>query len=380
MYQGEFYLMIKEKITNEFIEDICRQFGLEGDFKYFETLKNGHINSSYKVYFYRDGEMKDYCLQRINSYVFKNPVEVMENISTVTEYIREKIKATGVTAKRHVLHFQSSLNGKYYYVGPYGGFWRCSRFIDDSVTFNMTDNLTVIEEAGKAFGEFQMYLADFPVQDLNIVIPHFHNTVLRYETFENSVRRNETGRADGVKDEIQKYLSLKEIATKMYTMQRAGELPLKVTHNDTKCNNVLFDKTTGEYLCVIDLDTVMPGLVGFDFGDAIRFIANTACEDERNLSLVGLDLKKYEAFTKGFIGKLKDVLSDNEKNTLYLGAITMTLECGLRFLTDYLNGDVYFKTDYAEHNLDRSRCQLALAKDMLSKQEEMKSIIVKYAR
>lgn len=372
--------MIKEKITNEFIEDICRQFGLEGDFKYFETLKNGHINSSYKVYFYRDGEMKDYCLQRINSYVFKNPVEVMENISTVTEYIREKIKATGVTAKRHVLHFQLSLNGKYYYVGPYGGFWRCSRFIGNSVTYNQTDNPVVIEEAGKAFGDFQLRLADFPVKKLFITIPHFHNTIMRYDAFSEAVENDTAKRAKFVKKEIEEYLALKDIATEMYKMQRRGELPLKVTHNDTKCNNVLFDKTTGEYLCVIDLDTVMPGLVGFDFGDAIRFIANTACEDERNLSLVGLDLKKYEAFTKGFIGKLKDVLSDNEKNTLYLGAITMTLECGLRFLTDYLNGDVYFKTDYAEHNLDRSRCQLALAKDMLNKQEEMKSIIAKYAR
>ena len=203
---------------------------------------------------------------------------------------------------------------------------------------------------------------------------------MRYDAFSEAVENDTAKRAKFVKKEIEEYLALKDIATEMYKMQRRGELPLKVTHNDTKCNNVLFDKTTGEYLCVIDLDTVMPGLVGFDFGDAIRFIANTACEDERNLSLVGLDLKKYEAFTKGFIGKLKDVLSDNEKNTLYLGAITMTLECGLRFLTDYLNGDVYFKTDYAEHNLDRSRCQLALAKDMLGKQEEMKSIIAKYAR
>lgn len=372
--------MLKEKITNEFIEDICRQFGLEGDFKYFEMLTNGHINSSYKVYFYRDGEMKDYCLQRINSYVFKNPVEVMENISTVTEYIRKKIKATGVTAKRLVLHFQPSSDGKYYYVGPHGGFWRCSRFIGDSVTYNHTDNPIVIEEAGKAFGDFQLRLADFPVKKLFITIPHFHNTIMRYDAFAEAVENDTAARANLVKAEIEEYLTLKDVATEMYKMQRRGELPLKVTHNDTKCNNVLFDKNTGEYLCVIDLDTVMPGLVGFDFGDAIRFIANTACEDEKDLTKVGLDLKKYEAFAKGFIEKLKGVLSENEKNTLALGAITMTLECGLRFLTDYLNGDVYFKTDYAEHNLDRSRCQLTLAKDMLKKQDKMKAIVDNYAR
>ena len=370
--------MIKEKITNDFIEDICRQFGLEGDFKYFETLTNGHINSSYKVYFYRDGEMKDYCLQRINSYVFKNPVEVMENIANVTEYIREKIKATGVTAKRHVLHFQHSLDGKYYYVGPYGGFWRCSRFIDESETYNQTDNPIVIEETGKAFGDFQLRLADFTVKKLFITIPHFHNTIMRYDAFSEAVENDVSARAKSVKKEIEEYLALKDVATEMYKMQRRGELPLKVTHNDTKCNNVLFDKKTGEYLCVIDLDTVMPGLVGFDFGDAIRFIANSAKEDEKDLSKVSLDLDKFEAFAKGFIGKVGAELTENEKNTLALGAITMTLECGVRFLTDYLNGDVYFKTEYDEHNLDRARCQLALAKDMIGKYSEMKNIVSKY--
>ena len=360
------------------IEKICRKFGIDGEYLSYELLTNGHINTTYKVYFVRRGEVKDYILQRINVYVFKNPEAVMENIVKVTEYIREKIKATGVSAKRYVLHYQPTENGKYYFVDEKDGFWRCARFIDDSVTFNITDNPTVIEEAGKAFGEFQMYLADFPVQDLNIVIPHFHNTVLRYETFENSVRRNETGRADGVKDEIQKYLSLKEIATKMYKMQRAGELPLKVTHNDTKCNNVLFDKTTFRHLSVIDLDTVMPGLVGFDFGDAIRFIGNTCKEDEKDLEKIKLDLGRFEAFTKGFTEKLRDTMTPAEKDTLALGAITMTLECGLRFLTDYLNGDKYFHIDYDDQNLDRSRCQLTLAKDMIRKYDDMVGIVKKY--
>ena len=223
-----------------------------------------------------------------------------------------------------------------------------------------------------------MYLADFPVQDLNIVIPHFHNTVLRYETFENSVRRNDTGRADGVKVEIQKYLSLKEIATKMYKMQRAGELPLKVTHNDTKCNNVLFDKTTFRHLSVIDLDTVMPGLVGFDFGDAIRFTANTCDEDEKDVSIVKLDMDKFEAFTRGFLSAVGQTLSENEKNTLALGAVTMTVECGMRFLTDYLDGDKYFKISREEQNLDRARCQLALAEDMITRIDEMNEVVDKY--
>lgn len=360
------------------IEKICRKFGIDGEYLSYELLTNGHINTTYKVYFVRRGEVKDYILQRINVYVFKNPEAVMENIVKVTEYIREKIKATGVSAKRYVLHYQPTENGKYYFVDEKDGFWRCARFIDDSVTFNITDNPTVIEEAGKAFGEFQMYLADFPVQDLNIVIPHFHNTVLRYETFENSVRRNDTGRADGVNVEIQKYLSLKEIATKMYKMQRAGELPLKVTHNDTKCNNVLFDKTTFRHLSVIDLDTVMPGLVGFDFGDAIRFTANTCDEDEKDVSIVKLDMDKFEAFTRGFLSAVGQTLSENEKNTLALGAVTMTVECGMRFLTDYLDGDKYFKISREEQNLDRARCQLALAEDMITRIDEMNEVVDKY--
>ena len=360
------------------IEKICRKFGIDGEYLSYELLTNGHINTTYKVYFVRRGEVKDYILQRINVYVFKNPEAVMENIVKVTEYIREKIKATGVSAKRYVLHYQPTENGKYYFVDENDGFWRCARFIDDSVTFNITDNPTVIEEAGKAFGEFQMYLADFPVQDLNIVIPHFHNTVLRYETFENSVRRNDTGRADGVKVEIQKYLSLKKIATKMYKMQRAGELPLKVTHNDTKCNNVLFDKTTFRHLSVIDLDTVMPGLVGFDFGDAIRFTANTCDEDEKDVSIVKLDMDKFEAFTRGFLSAVGQTLSENEKNTLALGAVTMTVECGMRFLTDYLDGDKYFKISREEQNLDRARCQLALAEDMITRIDEMNEVVDKY--
>ena len=341
----------------------------------YELLTNGHINTTYKVYFVRHGEVKDYILQRINVYVFKNPEAVMENIVKVTEYIRDKIKATGVSAKRYVLHYQPNEDGKYYFVDEQGGFWRCARFIDDSVTFNITDNPTVIEEAGKAFGEFQMYLADFPVNELNIVIPHFHNTVLRYETFENSIKRNDAGRADEVKDEISKYLSLKEIATKMYKMQRAGELPLKVTHNDTKCNNVLFDKTTFRHLSVIDLDTVMPGLVGFDFGDAVRFTANTCDEDEKDVSAVKLDMNKFEAFTRGFLSAVGSTLSENEKNTLALGAVTMTIECGMRFLTDYLDGDKYFKICRKEQNLDRARCQLALAENMISRLDEMNAVI-----
>ena len=269
---------------------------------------------------------------------------------------------------------------KPFFVDQDGEYWRCCRFIDDSVTFNMTDNLKVIEESGKAFGEFQYYLSDYPVESLHIAIPHFHNTVNRYALFRAAIEADKAGRRSSVQKEIDGYLALEDLATKMYKMQRAGELPLKVTHNDTKCNNVLFDKDDFSHLSVIDLDTVMPGLVGFDFGDAIRFTANTADEDESDLSLVSLDMNKFRAFSKGFVSVVGKTLSENERKTLALGAVTMTVECGMRFLTDYLDGDLYFHVSYPEHNVVRSRYQLKLAEHMISRLDEMNGVIEEIAK
>ncbi len=368
---------MQSTINDAKIEEVCGKFLLSGEYKGFEILTSGHINTTYKVYMFRDGELKDYILQKLNTYVFKNPVEVMDNIARVTEYVRRKIKEKQTTAKRNVLHYSRTSDGLYYYADG-DEFWRCYRYIDGSVTYNLTSNLGIIEEAGKAFGEFQLYLADYPAKELNIVIPHFHNTVMRYEAFKEAIAEDLIKRAESVRPEIDGYLGFEDIATKMYKMQKRGELPLKVTHNDTKCNNVLFDEKTGEHLSVIDLDTVMPGLVAFDFGDAIRFTANSAAEDEKDLSKVSLDMDKYDAFTNGFIGKVGKTLTDNEKSTMALGAITMTVECGMRFLTDYLHGDKYFSVSYPEHNLVRARCQLALAKDMLEKFDEMNAIVNKY--
>ncbi len=365
-------------MDEKLIEAICRKFQIRGEYRSCELITYGHINTTYRVYFYRDEEIKDYILQRVNTYVFKDPVGMMNNITSVTEYIRAKIKKTGVSAKRGVLHYQKSADGTYYHVEADGSFWRCCRYIDDSETFLSTDNLTVIEESGKAFGEFQQYLSDYPVEKLNIAIPHFHNTVLRYETFRAAIAADALGRAAGVREEIEAYCSLEETATAMYKMQRRGELPLRVTHNDTKCSNVLFDKDTYAHLSVIDLDTVMPGLVGFDFGDAIRSTANTGAEDEKDVSKVALDMAKYEAFTRGFLGRVGKDLTENEKNTMALGAVTMTVECGMRFLTDYLDGDKYFRIRYPGHNLARSRCQLALARDMIVRLEEMRGLVEKY--
>lgn len=373
--------MMQQQIdVTETLIEVCKRFEIQGEYRFYELINSGHINTTYCVYFFRNGEMKDYIVQKINTYVFRDPIAVMENISSVTEYIRAKIKATGVTAKRSVLHYAHTNTDTYYTVMPDGGFWRCCRYIDDSISVEKTDDLFLIEQSGKAFGEFQTYLADYPVQKLHIVIPHFHNTIMRYEALYRAVEENLAGRVDEVQDVLAGYRALEEIATKPYRLQTQKILPLRVTHNDTKISNVLFDKQTKRRLTVIDLDTVMPGLVAFDFGDAIRIVASTGDEDEKDLDKVAVNVEKYEAFTRGFVSALKERLTPAEKSTLALGAVAMTLECGARFLTDYLNGDKYFRIHYPDQNLVRARCHLALAQDMVQRLDELQAIVDKYAQ
>ena len=367
-------------ISNKEIEKICERFSIKGTYESAKMIENGHINTTYQVFFRRDGEVKDYILQKVNTYVFRDPVAMMENISKVTEFIRAKIKQKQASSKRNVLHYLTAENGEYYTVAEDGGFWRCCRYISDSVCIEQTDDLKVVEEAGMAFGEFQNYLSDYPVKNLNIVIPHFHNTVLRYQAFREAIEKDAEGRAESVREWIDGYFSMEEDATLLYRLQKAGELPLRVTHNDTKPSNVLFDKNTLEHLSVIDLDTVMPGLIACDFGDAIRMIASTGAEDERDLDKVALDMEKYEAFTRGFVWKVKDGMLEMEKRTLARGALAMTVECGMRFLTDYLNGDKYFRIHYPDQNLVRAKCHLVLAKDMCRRLDEMQCVVDQYSK
>ena len=369
---------MKGNYTDSVVKDLCEKFLIKGNYSGFEIMPYGHINKTFRVFFDRDGEKRSYVLQRINTYVFKKPKGIMANIVEVTEFIRGKMRGKGIDTTRRCLKYQKTEEGSPYFVDDEGGFWRAYRYIDDSEAINLTDDLFIIEQSGKAFGEFQNYLSDYDAEKLFISIPHFHNTVNRYRIFKEAVSNNFADRKSSVEAEIKEFLALEDVATQMYTMQQSGELKLRVTHNDTKSNNVLFDTKTHEHLAVIDLDTVMPGLVGFDFGDAIRFAASSALEDEPDTSKVHLDLDKFEAFTKGFVGEVKHSLSENEIETLALGAVTMTVEVGVRFLTDYLDGDKYFGIHYPEHNLVRARCQLALAKDMLKKLDKMGEIVKKY--
>lgn len=356
--------------TNE-IMNISKNLGIEGDVIGVSVLSSGHINSTFKIDVENSGKRKSYIIQKINTNVFKDPKNLMSNILRVTNFISEKRKNN---KKVMSLKFLPGENGSGLTVNG-GDYFRGYEFVDDSETYDITENQDIIYETGYAFGEFQKMLGDFPANELSETIPNFHNTPSRFNDLQFAVLNDAASRRDSVSDLISDYLSLAEPASVMYNKYLNGELPSRVTHNDTKCNNVLFDQNTKKHICVIDLDTVMPGLAGFDFGDGIRFIASTATEDEKDLNKVSLDLRKFESFAKGFLDGAGDVFTEEELKTLPLGAITMTVECGSRFLADYLNGDTYFKINYPSHNLDRAKCQLKLAQDMILNVEKMNEII-----
>lgn len=354
---------------------VCKAFRIPGEITEWLPLTSGNINTTYYVVCQDGTEKKDYLVQCVNSYVFKHPERVMHNIELVTEHIRRKNALQGITGRRTRLHFHHTAEGRNYYVIKEGEFWRLSNFIEDSVSFDTAEDSKVLQMAGKAFGQFARQLADFDAGQLYETIPHFHDTRQRLETFFAHVEEDPCGRCAEVQEEIAQIRGAREFGCKLNEMVDRGELPLRVTHNDTKTNNVLFDKETLEPLVVIDLDTVMPGLAAHDFGDTIRFAANTAVEDEADLSKVSLDLELFRAFAEGYIGAAGDLLTSAELKTLALGAATITLEQAMRFLDDYITGDWYFKTLYPGHNLVRARCQLALFQDMISKFDKMNAIV-----
>ncbi len=352
------------------LNEILSKFRVETE---ISEYGNGHINDTYLC-----DSTPRYILQRINSSVFKNPVQVMENICGVTQHVREKLKASGGNPDRETLTVIPTLDGKSCYKAEDGSYFRMYKFIEDSVSYDIVENPIQLYYAGKAFGKFQKMLDDFPVDKLYDTIPEFHNTPGRIEQLEYAVKENKAGRADGVKAEIDFARSYGKYANLIVDAIESGDIPLRVTHNDTKLNNVLFDSETGEDVCVIDLDTVMPGSALYDFGDALRFGASSALEDETELDKVYFDLEKYEQFAKGFLSETADCLTETEKKLLPVSALILTYECGIRFFADYLNGDTYFKTKYETHNLDRARNQFKLVRDIESKLDDMQKITEKY--
>ena len=350
------------------LHEVCRLFRIYDTFLGYETIQMGNVNRTYKVNFLlEDGRPKSFLVQNVNTYAFRHPVELMDNIDRVTEHIRRK--RPGQVA----LHFHHTEDRKTYVIDG-DNFWRMTNYVP-SVTYNTVQDPKILRNAGKAFGEFQTDLADFEIQQLFETIPNFHNTRKRYETLIKAVQENKAGRAEEVREDIEFLLSVQDMACRLTDMQSAGELPLRVTHNDTKINNVLFHPETNDAMVVIDLDTVMPGLVGHDFGDAIRFAANVVEEDCPDYEKAAVDLEVFRAFAEGFLSRTAKTLTENEINTLALSCFVLTAELATRFLADYLDGDLYFNIKYPGHNLVRARCQIALAKDMLTKMPLMEQMV-----
>ena len=354
------------------MQQIYSQFRLDGRVISCTRTGGGHINRTYLVVTARPHL---YILQWLNGQVFKDLTGLMNNVIAVTDYLHAR-----VDDPRRCLTLVPTRSGEPYLLTPEGDCWRVYEYILDSVCLDAAESPEDLRQSGVAFGMFQNQLADFPAATLTETIPHFHDTPDRFRIFREAIAADRAARLESVRDEVNRYLAHEGEADALHALLRKGQIPLRVTHNDTKLTNVMLDETTREPLCVIDLDTVMPGLAAHDYGDAIRFGASTAAEDETNLNKVELSLPMYEAFTEGFLSACGDRLTRREIETLPLGAKLMTLECGVRFLTDYLNGDVYFATQRPGQNLDRARTQLKLVEDMERKWDAMQAVVARYFR
>lgn len=368
-----------EGVTSRDLEDALYAFGFGPQCSYVKPFGEGHINETYAVYMPTEhGDEFAYILQRVNNNVFKDPAGVMENIFGVTEYLRNVVREEGGDPDRETLSCIKTKNGCTYFEDSEGQPWRSYHYISNSVCYQLVENAEQFYQSGASFGHFLKQLGNYPAASLKETIPDFHNTVKRFENFQIALKRDIKNRAVICKQEIQFVLNRKEDCQVLVEQQEDGRLPIRVTHNDTKLNNILFDADTGKGLCIIDLDTIMPGLAANDFGDSIRFGAATAEEDEKDLDKMHFDISLYELYTKGYLEETRDVLTPEEAESLAWGARLMTLECGMRFLTDYLQGDTYFKTAYPEHNLVRARTQFRLVDEMEQQFDKMKEIAAKY--
>ena len=357
------------EVTNMQIEKAAYAFLLDGNPVACEEFGHGHINTTMKI---TTDTGAEYVLQKINKYVFRNPIRLMANVSAVTEYLRQRVEDP-----RMALHFIPTQKGLFYHRDRKGEFWRMYDFVG-GFCLNAPETEEDFYQSAIAFGRFQEMLSEFPAQTLYETIPEFHNTIDRYNQFKASVSIDPCNRVSQVRGEIKFLMDREELGGTLQKMRQEGKLPLRVTHNDTKLNNVLLDRDTRKSLCVLDLDTVMPGLSLYDFGDAIRFGAATAAEDEPDYEKMTMDLHLFEVYTRGFL-EAAPSLTEEEVKMLPMGALIITLELATRFLKDYIDGDLYFKTEYPEHNLIRARTQIALVADMESKMDEMNRIVAEVA-
>lgn len=363
-----------EDNTGAFLNEVSQNFRL-GDVTAWEHLKNGNINQTYRVDVKTPKGKRTYILQKINSVAFKTPWKNVENHALITKHISEKLKNDPDIGRKAVKLYKTAA-GSYLYTDKNGDYWRAMTYIYGAVSVNKPDRL-IMEKTGEAFGTFQSLLSDCPAELLHETIPGFHDTERRMENLKQAAERDICGRLPEVREEFEFLTSFPEYASFFRRNYEAGLIPLRVTHNDTKCNNVMFDADTFEPLAIIDLDTVMPGFAAHDFGDALRFGANTASEDEEDLSKVGFDMEMFKAFVRGYIPMVMDSFMPYELETLPVGVVSITLECASRFLTDYLEGDVYFITRKPKHNLIRAKCQIELIKAELSCLSEMKEEVIR---
>ena len=341
---------------------IINYFQVDGDYEKACPYGGGHINDTFAVSL-SGGGYDHALLQRINTYVFKDPVKLMSNIEKVTIYLNEAIVSNRSNYLRETLHIIPARDGASFAVVN-GDYWRVYNFVENSISYESIESKEQMYTVGRAFGNLQCLLSGFPASSLYESIPDFHNTPKRFEAFVGALNKDVLNRASSCSEEIDFVLSRKENMSVIQGLIESGEIPVRVTHNDTKLNNILFDIETGKAVCVVDLDTTMPGTLLFDFGDSIRFGASTAAEDERDLNKVSVSLEYYNAYNDGFLEEAGGMMRDLEKELLPMGAKTMMLECGMRFLTDHLSGDHYFKIHRTGHNLDRARTQFKLARDM----------------
>jgi len=358
------------------MQNILKFYYFYNDINHVERFGNGHINKTFLVT--TKFEELRYIVQQINTNVFKKPIEVMENIELVTKYIRD-IVCNGhpkdvCDASRAALEIVNTNDNKTY-VKWDNTYWRCYKFVPGARTYEIIEKPEMFYEVGLAVGIFQKQLNNFPINKLHITIPDFHNTPARFKKFKLIATKDEYHRGIDAFNEVKFLYDRANDMSIIADLIDKKEIPVRVTHNDTKLNNVMIDEKTNKAICVIDLDTVMPGSVLYDYGDAIRVGASTALEDEPNLNKVNLDIELFKLFTKGFLEKTHDILTPKEKENLVQGARIITMECGMRFLTDYLENDVYFHTTYATHNLVRAKTQFKLVQEIEKNFSKLQTII-----
>ncbi len=358
---------------NHDIRSISANFAIKGQLISYEPYGSGHINDTYCAIYEQGGNHIRYIFQRINHHVFKDPESLMENVERVTNHIRLKLKGRS-DASRRVLTLVMTNDGKSYCKDPEGNFWRVYEFIENTKSCNIIETPEQAFQAAKAFGAFQRDLVDFKGKRLKDTIPDFHNTPKRFEALEEAFAADSCNHAKSADKEIQFALAHKDLTTHLLKLNAAGKIPERITHNDTKLNNVLIDEKTSEGICVIDLDTVMPGLALYDFGDLVRTSTSPTEEDEKDLSKVKMQMHMYEALVKGYLSAASEFLTREEKENLAFSGKLITFEIGLRFLTDHLSGDTYFKTHREGHNLDRCRTQFKLVECIESQEEAMNKI------